>query len=484
MSYVPNYEYDIFISYAHVDDEVLPGTAQGWVSTLHDCLRARLTQRLGRSDAYSLWMDYKLEHGLITPQILNAVHKSATILIVLSPGYKASDWCNHEKNTFLDLIKGSSSRVFLVYRDKIDEYPPEFRDLKFFPFWKIERKGKAPHILGTPELEKELTTDVRDYYAQVDDLTEELVRELNTLKDDSLKPEKEGYTGSVNTPADIVNQTVYLAQVTDDLEFERNNIRRYLTQAGYYTLPQTQYSQEPNKFRKSLESDLAKSCIFVQLLSAAPGKKPPDLPQGYVQLQLDMANDFKKPVLQWRNPTLDFSIIEDEDHRRLVYGDTVRAEGIEDFKREIRKRISEKPKLSKPVSAFVFVNMETSDRPLAEQVCAVLDHYGIDYCLPIRRRDPSKNRQDMEQNLLECTCMIIIYGISTAEWVRQTLLESRKILANREQPLQALIVFEGPPEPKSPLDIKISNMQILNSQHEFDETELVKFVERLKNGGA
>jgi hypothetical protein len=58
--YVPQYEYDIFVSYAHVDDDPLPGANEGWVSTLVRSLKTRLAQKLGRSDAYSLWMDHEL----------------------------------------------------------------------------------------------------------------------------------------------------------------------------------------------------------------------------------------------------------------------------------------------------------------------------------------------------------------------------------------------------------------------------------------
>jgi hypothetical protein len=34
MAYVPEFEHDIFVSYAHVDDIPLPGIEDGWVTTL------------------------------------------------------------------------------------------------------------------------------------------------------------------------------------------------------------------------------------------------------------------------------------------------------------------------------------------------------------------------------------------------------------------------------------------------------------------
>jgi len=56
--YVPNYQHDIFVSYAHVDNEPFAGAEKGWVTTLISNLKNELGRQLGRADAYSLWMDY------------------------------------------------------------------------------------------------------------------------------------------------------------------------------------------------------------------------------------------------------------------------------------------------------------------------------------------------------------------------------------------------------------------------------------------
>ena len=40
---------DIFISYAHVDDDPLPGIEKGWVSTFVDALRIDLAREFGRT---------------------------------------------------------------------------------------------------------------------------------------------------------------------------------------------------------------------------------------------------------------------------------------------------------------------------------------------------------------------------------------------------------------------------------------------------
>jgi hypothetical protein len=476
--YVLNYKNDVFVSYAHVDDVPLADASKGWITTFIGCLKTRLAQKLGRSDAYSLWMDNELGSGqYISEQLINNVRDSATLIVVFSPGYVASSWCQRERDTFLSLIRENPDRpVFIVERESVDEkeHPKELMDRKIFRFWVQEREGKAPRILGSP------CPDPSDheYYNQIDDLSQDIVNELKRLS-------RVAPVGTINQAFAPTSHshTVFLAQVTDDLESQRNSIKRYLDQAGMRVLPAIWYSQEPKAFRACAEQDLANSDLFVQLLSGTAGKKPVDLPQGYPKFQLELALAADKPILQWRNSTLDVATVEDEDHRAMLEATTVRAEGIEDFKLEILKQLSEpKPPPSKHI--FVFVDMESADRLFAEQICEILDRYGAEYVLPIESEDPGENRRDLEQNLTECDALIVIYGMTTNTWVRGQLREAHKTVALRQQPLRALAVLEGPPEQKAPVDMKIQNMKILDYRKGISEIEVKKFLDSLTKSEA
>ena len=43
-----DYDWDIFVSYAHVDDMSLLDGANGWVTRFKKCLEMKLAQKLGR----------------------------------------------------------------------------------------------------------------------------------------------------------------------------------------------------------------------------------------------------------------------------------------------------------------------------------------------------------------------------------------------------------------------------------------------------
>jgi hypothetical protein len=492
----PDYDFDIFVSYAHVDDQPLPPSREGWVTTFTACVKTRLAQKLGRNDAYQLWMDHELRGGQpITPHILDKVQRSAMLLLVLSPGYIASTWCKRELETFDAFIAaGQARRVFVVELDPVDEAdsPPALADLKRSRFWTADRISGTPHPLGNPVPDSE-------YYSAVDDLIREVVVELKGLKQaeprfapgarsgsNGFAPAaKSGSNGFAPAAALGSNGTVFLAEVTDDLDDQRNNVKRYLDQAGIAVLPKSGCSLHPDAFRKTVSQGLAAADLFVQLLSAIPGKRPPDLPEGYVKCQLDLALSLGKPVLQWRSPALDMAAVEDDAQRELL--EKARAEGIEDFKREIQRRLDDlrNPALRPdPADACVFVDTDSADRPLAEQLCDILSRYEAGYRLPTEDQDPRKFRKDLRENLLSCDALILIYGATTRSWVEGHLKELQKMLTRRVNPLRGLALVEGPPDPKDRLSIMLPRMKVINCRGGVRETEVRRFLETLASRAA
>ena len=104
MAYVPGYEFDIFVSYAHVDNAAIEPADHGWVDALIRILERDLGMKMGRSDAYSIWRDTQSLRGnhQITGHIPQQVKTSAVLLAVLSPGYLASKFCLQELQSFLE----------------------------------------------------------------------------------------------------------------------------------------------------------------------------------------------------------------------------------------------------------------------------------------------------------------------------------------------------------------------------------------------
>ena len=90
---------DVFISYAHIDNQPLAEGLKGWVETFHERLKIRLEQLTG--EPARIWRDRKLSGNDVFEETLVArLSKVNILVVVLSPRYVKSDWCLRELGEF------------------------------------------------------------------------------------------------------------------------------------------------------------------------------------------------------------------------------------------------------------------------------------------------------------------------------------------------------------------------------------------------
>ncbi|RKZ41624.1 MAG: hypothetical protein DRQ49_04550 [Gammaproteobacteria bacterium] len=473
--YVPQYQHDIFVSYAQIDDQALIGADKGWVTTLINGLKIKLGQKLGRADAFSLWMDSEAQgNNPVTPETLKSLESAATMVLILSPGYIESQLCQLELDTFINKVGISAGRVFIIEHDEmeIDERPEGLKDLLGYKFWLRDDTGRI-HTLATPQPHPE----EREYYQRLDDLAHQLADKLKALKKEAKTIDKppEVLTNSEISP----KNTVFIAKVTADLEERRNEVIRYLDQQGMHILPNKEYSL--TTIKQELEEDLAKSCLFVQLLSE---KIDPFF--NYPQFQYECAQAAQLPVLQWREPALDLQPIQDSVNRALLQGSTVIVTELVDFQELVFKNIQ--PKKEKPASlntqgTWVFINVAREDRALGEQIKEFLEAESIDYSLPLEmtaETSPTEIREDLEENLLACDAVIVPYHKTPVKKIRQYLIQCRRMQPRREQPLKVVAIFDQPWADKPSINMALCQVQVLECPTLQIETCLPQFIRILK----
>lgn len=529
MAFVPDQRYDVFVSYAHVDNMPFPGTEQGWVSTLVETLEILLAQKLGRREGFEVWMDRDLSrHRQITPEILDSLSATATLLLILSPGYLASEWCLREKDTFLALVRArrrTGSRIFLVERDRVElsDRPSELGDILGYRFWVPDQKDGTPLVLGMPFPDPRNPRQM-PYFDELTRLAYDLAGELKALRDSGgsaagggtghgpaaagepgvfaasesqssehlatparLSPASARSMPAPSTPIQPLkaeSPTIFLAEVTDDLDTRSSALRTYFEQAGLRVLPASLYPRDRDGFSAALDADLASSTVFVQLLSALPGKRPPDLPQGYVRLQYERAAAAGLAVVQWRAPQLDPATVEDEAQRGLLELETVMAVSVDELQREVVRLATVEPEtaIAQPADGLVFVNVEAGDIEIAQPLCEALEARGLSCVLPLAGGSPAEVRADLEQNLMFCDALVIVYGSISPRWVRDQLLLLRKIAWKRETPIKALAVYEGPPQDKEPLRFGQPGLITLDGRAGLDPAALEPLLAALGEG--
>src|SRR2546423_6673367 len=137
------FENQVFISYAHIDNASLSGTAEGWIDALHDRLKKRLAMLLGKE--LEIWRDSKLTgHDIFNETILINLSRSALLLSVLSPRYIQSNPCRTELKDFLRVAVENGGvrfrdkhRVLKVVKTYVplEQHPDELKDLLGYEFY-------------------------------------------------------------------------------------------------------------------------------------------------------------------------------------------------------------------------------------------------------------------------------------------------------------------------------------------------------------
>jgi len=471
MSAIPGYDYDLFVSYAHLDNRAFGPGSRGWVDTLVKMLEGEVKAR-GIKE-FEAWSDENLaENFPLTPQLMDKIKKSATLLVIMSPCYLQSDWCKREREQFLSLVNDRVAEgcVFVVEARQVSHsnYPGAFSDLVPVVCWVEDPESHTDRPLGMPNPNEE------QYYARICRLSYLIKEQLERLKN---------RTASKTFPASALSTggaTVFVARATEDLEDREDELRSYLTQLGITVLPQTRYPQtSAEAFETAMLKDLSQSKFYAQLLSASRGRELDFLPgKRHPCFQHDIAKKAGKTMFLWRDRSLDLDSVKDSDHLSLL--ESARACGIEEFKRAVADEARKQPPAGRvSANVMVFVNADRRDRDLAKQIGAELKKKGVDCFYPLDYGTPEEVRKDWEDTLRDCDGVLLIYGSAGADWIRWQLRQSTKIIRLREHPLKGLAVLEGPPPEKSDLGADIPDLITLDCKKGIDLSILQNFAESL-----
>lgn len=138
MSYLSNFENDIFVSYTYVDNKPLLQGEKGWISNFHHSLGVRLHQLLG--EEATIWRDPKLKgNDYLSDTLQTQFPKTAVLISVLSPRYIKSEWCLKEIDGFVQAAETSGgvkidnkSRLFKVVKTPVprQNQPSELQGLR------------------------------------------------------------------------------------------------------------------------------------------------------------------------------------------------------------------------------------------------------------------------------------------------------------------------------------------------------------------
>ncbi len=469
MSEITGNDHDLFVSYAHLDNEPSAPGAAGWVDLTVDKLQHEVRQRLGRRD-FTIWTDRQLAANYpLTDELMRAISRSAMLLVVMSPSYLASDWCTKERRAFLSLIKDRvrDGSVFLIEHLRVEDskVPAEFQELIRLCFWarESETAPDCPYI--------------------ADPLDSRFVRAVSGLSYlikkhvEGLSAVRQGVPGAAaqSSPA------IFVARSTDDLEEHEEEVKSSLAQAQINVLPRVRYPHvDEVSFKQAMLKDLSQCKMFVQLLGHSRGRELDFAPGKRLSLwQHHIAAESGIRRMVWRDRNLDLSDIADIEYRGLL--ESAQACGIEEFKSALVEEFFRQPQPANKdsVGVMAFVNANPDDLALAREVSEGLKQFGVHCFLPMTKGTPEEIRRDLEENLKSCDGLLLIYGKTGPDWIRSQLRQNRKAIAQRERPLAALAVVEGPPPEKDEIQVVVPGLVTLDCRKGVDFQVLRHFVNTL-----
>ena len=474
--------HDLFVSYAHADDEPPGGAARGWVTTLADELSKVLRRKLGGRGA-TIWMDHQLAANASVAEALREIVGAArTMLLVMSPGYQRSAWCRQELGGFLSGEPGHSGRdnVFLIEIEPVDRdaWPPPLQALKGIRFWQKDFEDPVPRLLGfpTPKLDED-----NPYWRKVNELAH-LVAECLS---------REGPGPVAATPQ------IVLAETTDDLLDSRDAVAAFLRQRGYETLPESDLPRGSEAaYVGALEGALSRVRVFAQLLGPHEGRRPAGSESSFVALQAAQATRVHDrgalEILQWRAPEVEPDRIANPAYRELVSGPFVQAGGLEEFKQQILQVLSRPPAARDPAppaapadsGLHVYVNADRADRTIASRIGEALGALGVTAVLspdPSPEQTPEEIRRAQQEQLESCDGVLIVRDAAPATWIQSQLAFARRLVAPRRRGVWCALL-DAAATPTQAVPPNSPSLVTLDPQRPL-ETGLARFVEGLMAGG-
>lgn len=344
---------DVFVSYAHADNGVALGTSSpvGWVTALAANLNEGPNVFRKR-----IFIDHALKPGdEFDSDLLAKVGRSRLLVVLLSQNYVDSGWCGREIEHFVRTHASDPEKpadVFVVEIfpfESLTAVPPIIHALRkrliHAKFWYQPANAASPVLSGYPSPKDSGQEVAAHYWSVLNELRMAIDSRLRALRTTALpaSPATEARSAAADgtrraTAAPL--GTVLLADTTDDLELQRVAVRLALEPEGIVVLPDGDYvGFTPLEFDTALAADIARSGLFVQLLSPTAGRKGKGFAAPLPQLQFQRAQEARLPIMQWCERLPDKDQIGDPAHASLFDTEFLRVTHLAAFKAEIIERL-------------------------------------------------------------------------------------------------------------------------------------------------
>jgi hypothetical protein len=280
---MPNksFKNDLFISYAHLDNLPMPGSAtkDGWVTKFHDMLVYMLTGRIGREP--KIWRDERLVGNQdFEAEILDQLRSAALLLSVVSNRYELSAWCQKEVDNFSKAaasdsnIANNRSRVLKVIKfPGVDDtkLPQVMQKALGYPFYMTDEQKTDREL--DPEYGENFK---KRWYDQIAKLAVDIAQLIKEMELASPAAAAAGTPQASVGPVGAASSKpiVFVADCSKDRRDDRNAIIAELRGAGYAVLPDEELPDDEQGYIGEVDNLLGRCKLSIHLVGAGYGVVP------------------------------------------------------------------------------------------------------------------------------------------------------------------------------------------------------------------
>lgn len=499
MSSPPAFTADVFISYRHLDNELLDEQGKGWIDNFHERFESVLGEALGYEPR--IWRDPRLPGNAYFADVLEEkIQQTAVLISVLTPGYVQSDWCMGELREFCrlanqttGLLVDNRQRIFKVVKTHLerDAHPPEFQKQLGYEFYEIDKATERPVAFGQ-ELGR--NRDQR-YWSKLDDLAWDVKQVLSIIN-------PRAKAASVTSVFSQAQGTIYLAQTTRDLSEERDQIKRELQNRGYDILPDRELPLISPSYEEVVRECVGRAKLSIHLIGGSYGIIPEGASnRSILRLQNEIAAERSRDDAFSRLLWLPVGLAPQEEmqtqfieHLRTDAATQRGAEllqtPLEELKTVIQRRLtSDGPKTDCPppgqCQPKIYLIFDKRDLegviPLNEYLANEKNYQVL---LPLIDDEGADDAQAFEihkDNLMQCDAVLIYYGNANQVWFEYKRRDLKKIVGlDRKSLLAAEAIYVAQPKTAHKQLFNNPEAVVIKDFGDFSPAALDSFIARIQ----
>jgi len=453
MAYLPadQYDYDLFISFSHRDNGLLPGQDPhegGWVERFARFLEVWLRDKRGLN-GLNVWLDKRRLSGAtqIDDRIQGDLGRTGLLLVLHSHNYRQSDYCEQELRWFLDaaarqpagLAVNNERRVFNILINNIQHQE-----------W--TQGGHWTHPLGGTlgfRFHDAAADDTQAFGDPIDPSDQAAYRAAMKPIVDAAYRLLSGFPREPQAAAAAPSPTGPLIFLADCPDTRAGLRKRLIQELGprariAAAVPPPYPGAEHDR---AVAAALAQADLSIHLLDQVPGRDMDDTAASYPRRQADLARAGERHALFWLPDGLNLDAVEDPDHRDWLR-DLVTAPrgsgGYQVLRGSPERLIADvleqiqglaQVQTGDPGARTLVVDPHQVDQleglelgfRLQEQARAAAPNLSLLFTRDAT--EPAERWDDFEQLVIRAHDLVVLFGRVTPQWVKRRVERAFKVTA-------------------------------------------------------